>query len=412
MKIKKLAIIILSVIILSLLWIVYSIFQFKEPETNLNDINEKYHLVLEKYEKKNIVSDNKTYRIIFKSDEGYEKELYNAYKNSDFVTEFDLKNNKSGSIIWRKNKNYIVKFKKDLIKKSLFMWGVISVAFLTLFLYIWKGILSPYKELENYTSEISKLNLDIRLPIHKLNPFGKVTESFDIMREELKKSKRREYEANVAKKELVAELSHDVKTPISTIKAVTEVLQIQEDNPKKLEKLKTIEKKADTINELINNLFHATLEELEELDVEANLTDSRKLSHFLDELRIFGEIEEENSVPECLVYMDELRMEQVITNIIYNSYKYANTVIKVKYEEKDSEIVMTIRDFGEGVLEEELPLLTQKYYRGSNAKESIDVGAGLGMYLVKYFMEKQGGGVEIFCDNGFVVELHIMKNKI
>ena len=62
MKIKKLAIIILSVIILSLLWIVYSIFQFKEPETNLNDINEKYHLVLEKYEKKNIVSDNKTYR--------------------------------------------------------------------------------------------------------------------------------------------------------------------------------------------------------------------------------------------------------------------------------------------------------------------------------------------------------------
>lgn len=412
MKIKKLAIIILSVIILSLLWIVYSIFQFKEPETNLNDINEKYHLVLEKYEKKNIVSDNKTYRIIFKSDEGYEKELYNAYKNSDFVTEFDLKNNKSGSIIWRKNKNYIVKFKKDLIKKSLFMWGVISVAFLTLFLYIWKGILSPYKELENYTSEISKLNLDIRLPIHKLNPLGKVTESFDIMREELKKSKRREYEANVAKKELVAELSHDVKTPISTIKAVTEVLQIQEDNPKKLEKLKTIEKKADTINELINNLFHATLEELEELDVEANLTDSRKLSHFLDELRIFGEIEEENSVPECLVYMDELRMEQVITNIIYNSYKYANTVIKVKYEEKDSEIVMTIRDFGEGVLEEELPLLTQKYYRGSNAKESKDVGAGLGMYLVKYFMEKQGGGVEIFCDNGFVVELHIMKNKI
>ena len=73
---------------------------------------------------------------------------------------------------------------------------------------------------------------------------------------------------------------------------------------------------------------------------------------------------------------------------------------------------MTIRDFGDGVLEEELPLLTQKYYRGSNAKESIDVGAGLGMYLVKYFMEKQGGGVEIFCDNGFVVELHIMKNKI
>ncbi|WP_022748801.1 sensor histidine kinase [Lachnobacterium bovis] len=406
---KRLDTIIFLTIIVSFIYICVTLFQYDEPQVNLSYINERYYKVTEDYEKNKKITDNKSYKIILKKDETYEKELYKAYKNNDFVMEFEPNKSTRGTVIWFNNHEKFKKFKEELIKKVLIMWTIISGLFVSVYFFINKGILQQYNEIQQYTGEIAKLNLDIKLPRHKYNYFGKVTEGFDIMREELKKAKQKEYEANVAKKELVAELSHDIKTPISTIKAVTELLLIKEDDPKKLEKLQTIEKKSDTINELINNLFHATLEELEELEVNPELVDSRKLSYFLEELRIFGTIEEENQVTECLIYMDELRMEQVITNIIYNSYKYANTVVKVKYEENETELVMTIRDFGKGVSEEELPLLTQKYYRGSNARNSKDTGAGLGMYLVKYFMEKQNGGVEIYCDKGFVVVLHIKK---
>ena len=68
---------------------------------------------------------------------------------------------------------------------------------------------------------------------------------------------------------------------------------------------------------------------------------------------------------------------------------------------------MCIRDSGPGAPEEELPLLTSKYYRGSTAKNKA--GFGMGLYLVRSYMEKQGGGMEIYNDNGFVVNLYLRK---
>jgi len=80
------------------------------------------------------------------------------------------------------------------------------------------------------------------------------------MREELKRARESEYEANRSKKELVAELSHDIKTPVATIKAVCEVLCVKEKNQDTLEKVEVIANKAEMIDSLVGNMFHATLE--------------------------------------------------------------------------------------------------------------------------------------------------------
>ena len=124
-----------------------------------------------------------------------------------------------------------------------------------------------------------------------------------------------------------------------------------------------------------------------------------------------------NNIPECLVYMDKLRLEQVFDNVISNSVKYSGTEINVSFDEiegianekgrKDSFIKIKIRDKGPGVPEDELPLITEKYYRGSDVKEKD--GFGIGLYLVKVYMEKQGGGFEYYNDDGFVVELYLKK---
>ena len=102
-------------------------------------------------------------------------------------------------------------------------------------------------------------------------------------------------------------------------------------------------------------------------------------------------------------------------NIVGNSHKYAGTEIRVRFDMTETfdgkdwvrYVRITVRDSGPGVPEEELAQITGKYFRGSNA--AGQEGYGLGMYLVKWYMEKQSGGLEYYNDNGFVVELLVRK---
>ena len=103
--------------------------------------------------------------------------------------------------------------------------------------------------------------------------------------------------------------------------------------------------------------------------------------------------------------------------MVGNSYKYAGTDIRVSFSvtepaadqtgDTNTYIKITIRDFGPGVPEEDLPMLTKKFYRGENAADRQ--GYGLGMYLADWYMRRQGGGMEYYNDHGFVVELLVRK---
>ena len=124
-------------------------------------------------------------------------------------------------------------------------------------------------------------------------------------------------------------------------------------------------------------------------------------------LKYYGEIVFENSIPECLIYMDKLRFEQVVDNIVNNSFKYAGTPIYVSFQEKENGISLTIRDKGKGVSEEELVLVKEKFYRWSNAKGKS--GSGLGLYLAENFMNQMQGGMECYNEEGFVTVLFLKK---
>ena len=334
--------------------------------------------------------------------------------------------------VWESVNESFVNEKDTALKQALILWGVILVIGYAFILLVYFLLVKPVKEMEEFASSIAKGNLDVPLPIHKNNMFGSFTESFDLMREELKTARQREIEAEKAKREMVAELSHDLKTPVATIQATCEVLELkvskeleeakkEADQPQKkidelngyLEKISYISNKSETINQLVGNVFHATLDDMEEVKIEPSENDSRLIEGYFNNLKEYGNIILDNHIPECLVYFDKLRMEQVIDNIVSNSYKYAGTDIHVSFDENQSNslgngfIRIKISDEGPGVDEEELPLILEKYYRGKNTKEKQ--GYGLGLYLVNYYMEKQGGGMEYYNDNGFVVELHVRK---
>ena len=261
--------------------------------------------------------------------------------------------------------------------------------------YMYVTMIRPFRKLKGFAERIAGGNLDIPLEMDKRNLFGAFTESFDIMRSELKKARIAEAQANASKKELVAKLSHDIKTPVASIKAVSEVGLAVTTNEKEKANYTHIIGKADQINTLVTNLFTATLEELQQLTVTPTNIESKQVKTMLENADYMHRAAVPD-MPECLVFADSLRLQQVFDNIFANSYKYAKTDIIVTVQKADNYIVIGIEDYGNGVLPEELPVLKEKFKRGSNAKNTE--GAGLGLYISDYFMKEMQG--ELNIENG------------
>lgn len=272
-------------------------------------------------------------------------------------------------------------------------------------IYMEKTILAPFRKLKSFAGRVAAGNLDIPLTMDRGNQFGAFTESFDLMRDELNKARENEKKANQSKKELVASLSHDIKTPVASIMAVAELMAAKSGDDHDKKQLEIINSKAEQINTLIMNMFSATLEELEELKVAV----AEQSSHRIYELLKVTDYQKRVSCSqssECLVLMDEQRLAQVIDNIISNSYKYANTTILVTDVIIGDYLEITFQDYGAGVPEEERALLCNKFYRASNSVGKS--GSGLGLYISKYLMNKMSGDLE--CENrqdGFAVILRL-----
>lgn len=284
--------------------------------------------------------------------------------------------------------------------------GLLAAVVLLMYFYCEKSIIKPFKKLQNFARFVAAGNFDIPLEMDKGNLFGAFTESFDLMRDELKKARENERAADRSKKELVASLSHDIKTPVASIKAVVELMSVRMGEGEHSSPLRVINEKAEQINSLITNIFHATLEELQALSVNAVEIPSAAIPNLIKNADYEGQVMP-FEIPSCLVFADSVRLQQVFDNIIVNSYKYAGTEIKINSAFDGRHLVVEIVDFGAGVLEEELPLILNKFYRGKNA--DFKGGYGLGLYISKYLMEAMGGG--LFCENcagGFAVKVLIL----
>jgi signal transduction histidine kinase len=278
---------------------------------------------------------------------------------------------------------------------------VLAAAIGGLYLYLNKTILRPFKKLEAFASRVASGNLDIPLEMDRENRFGAFTESFDLMREQLAAARDNERLANIGKKELVASLSHDVKTPVASIKVIAELYQAKHGT---INELESIIGKADQIDLLITNMFSATLEELQQLKVlPAEITTDELEGHI--RASDYQKMVRPFTLPECVVTVDSLRFRQVIDNVIVNSYKYANTDIEVSGGFDGEYFVLTIRDFGPGVSSEELPLLTEKFYRASNTEHKG--GSGLGLYLSRYFIKEMGGTLTLENRDGLWVVIRL-----
>lgn len=293
------------------------------------------------------------------------------------------------------------------------------ICIIIIFGVIYMLVLRPFSKLEDYAAEIATGNLDKELRYDRVNMFGEFTWAFDHMRREIKKARACEQEAVENNKTVIATLSHDIKTPIASIRAYGEALADNMDStPERRGRyIDVIMKKCDEVTKITNDMFIHSLHDLDKLiikneevmihqvikDTILSMEGGRTDIHL-------GDIKE-----AVLPKADGGRIAQVIENIINNSRKYAGTDIYITTEiisdekiqgmdKTDSrEYSLIISDKGPGILPEDMPFIFEKFYRGKNHGD--EPGAGLGLFIVKYVMNQMDGTVRLSNENGLRCEL-------
>jgi signal transduction histidine kinase len=346
--------------------------------------------------------------VLYQTAQGNSTTINDAIRNRHTIVDVMHEGTIAGKlIIHYEDKEVVRQMKEQLLMVIVLTFAVLTMLLILYLLFINHTVFKPFKKLQSFALHVARGNLDIPLTMGKNNPFGAFTESFDIMREELAAARQSEYAANRSKKELVATLSHDIKTPIASIKAVSELMLMRATDDKVIKQLNTINTKAEQINLLVTDMFHATLEELEQLKVTVAEESSTVLNELILNLNVIEDKQIScEPIPECIVLTDVMRLQQVLDNILSNANKYAGTSVTIAPRITHTHLELHIMDYGKGIKQEELPLLFNKFYRGNNA-EGLS-GTGLGLYISKHFMLGMQGDIECHNrDDGFTVIVRI-----
>ena len=296
--------------------------------------------------------------------------------------------------------------------------GAISLAFvIVIFGYIYFAMLRPFVKLQRFADSIAKGDFDIPLQYERFNYFGSFTWAFDSMRREITKARSCEREAIENNKTVIATLSHDIKTPIASIRAYAEGLEANLDSTsEKREKyLSVIMRKCDEVSKLTNDLFLHSLSDLDKLKMQP---EEFELCGFI-ESAVYEMAAEHNDIkfkrPDftAAVLADKNRLLQITENLINNSRKYAKTDINVSIVQLDGNAEIHFRDHGAGIPDEDMPFIFDKFYRGRNCGK--EQGSGLGLYIVKYIAGQMNGSVMLHNHSDgleAVISLPIINKKI
>ena len=327
-----------------------------------------------------------------------------------YITE---NNQITGSVVLTDSNKRFERLRTNIITVYCVCGFLLIGAAAALGVYIRKTIIRPFAKMKDFASYVAAGDLDRPLEMDKGNMFGAFSESFDIMREELKASRARELSLQKKERELIASLSHDLKTPVTGIKLTSELMAaiffqnegqeitVTEDMTGKMN---NICKRADEIGVLVGDLFSSTLEDLGEFKVECSDEDSAVIAQIVSGYDDRGLVRI-SEIPQVIVHIDKLRLSQVIGNIIFNSYKYAGTSIEISFRLDESFLEVSISDSGPGVPEDEIELITNKFYRGREHGDKE--GSGLGLYIARILMDKMGGELSVRSENGLCVTLLI-----
>lgn len=273
--------------------------------------------------------------------------------------------------------------------------------------FMTKSIEKPIKDLAQAAEFIRAGNLNFEVMGSDYDEIDVLCNNFDAMRRELKMAEEREKYMKRERSMLLANISHDLKTPVTSIKGYIEGIRDGiADTPEKMSRyLDTIHAKAEVIDDMVNNLSTFSKLELSRLTFDFENGDINAfLRGFIEDCRLDFEKNGVNLVnnisqEKAVVKLDYEKMSRVFSNIIDNAVKYRNEknpTLEVTTFMRDNGVYICISDNGIGIEEKELQNVFEGFYRVDSSR-SIK-GSGLGLGIVKQIVEKHSGKIWLKSD--------------
>lgn len=352
-------------------------------------------------------------------DSGY---YYNSMSKLVKQLDFRFSDGEEGSF-------FIIMRINSLISKQLLIDMVIAIivilVFTSLMLTQWiqRGVFLPVNELNTAMKNIADGNLEYMLNTDSKGEIGELYKNYEDMRLRLKESTDEKFEHEKQNRELISNISHDLKTPITAIKGYVEgIMDGVADTPEKMDKyIKTIYNKANDMDRLIN-----------ELTIYSGIDSNRIPYHFhrLNVADYFGDCVEEVGLdlesknielnysnlvsPDAMIIADPEQLKRVINNIIGNSVKYLERekgVIDIRILDEVDSIRVEIEDNGKGIAARDLPNIFERFYRTDASRNSSKGGSGIGLSIVKKIVEDHGGYIWATSKEGEGTCLHFVFRK-
>lgn len=294
-----------------------------------------------------------------------------------------------------------------LMTKDLLFTALIILLFtaLSVGLWIYRSIAAPLLNLKKATHNIKEGNLDFVLEVEGNDEFSELCQDFEEMRRRLKESAEEKVLLDKENKELISNISHDLKTPITAVKGYVEgIMDGVADTPEKMDRyIKTIYNKTNEMDHLINELtFYSKIDTnripytFSKLNVEDYFGDCAEEVGLELETRnielVYANYVEQN----VLAIADGEQIRRVIHNIISNAIKYMEKdrkIIQIRVKDVGDFIQVEIEDNGKGIASKDLTHVFDRFYRTDVSRNSSKGGSGIGLSIVKKIIEDHGGKV-------------------
>lgn len=291
---------------------------------------------------------------------------------------------------------------KDLFISAFVI--LISVA-LVVGLWVYRSIAVPLVKLKKATQNIKEGNLDFVLDVEGKDEFSELCQDFEEMRRRLKESTEEKSLIEKENRELICNISHDLKTPITAVKGYVEgIMDGVADTPEKMDRyVRTIYNKTNEMDHLINELtFYSKIDTnripytFSKLNVEDYFEDCSEEVGLELETRGIELVYANYVEKDVMVIADGEQIRRVIHNIISNAIKYMDKpkgIIQIRIKDVGDFIQIEIEDNGKGIGPKDLPYIFDRFYRTDVSRNSSKGGSGIGLSIVKKILEDHGGKV-------------------
>lgn len=324
---------------------------------------------------------------------------------------------------------FIVTKVNSLISRHLLVDMSIAILLILIFTsvmltqWIHKSVFSPIDRLNVAMQKIKDGNFDYALQAEGGGEIGELYRNYEDMRLRLKESTEEKQENETRNKELISNISHDLKTPITAIKGYVEgLMDGVADTPEKVDKyVKTIYNKANDMDKLINEL--TTYSGIDSNRIPYNFHRINVGDYFGDCVEEVGlDLESKNIKlnysnlvdADTIVIADPEQMKKVINNIISNSVKYMDKPqgsIDIRILDETDAIRVEIEDNGKGIAQKDLQKIFERFYRTDASRNSAQGGSGIGLSIVKKIIEDHGGYIWATSREGEGTCMHFVLRK-